>query len=395
MKICCKDLLSLPSFKQIELVSGKNGLYRSVRWPYVTLTNSIAQWVRGGEFMFVSGIGYGKDEKALCRLLEESNQKNLSGVVFLIGADYIREIPSNVIALADQLELPLFKMPFHIPLVEPTEEISSLIVKNGIEDHALSEILSDILSGHCEKEAALISKASFYKFDLSGVHKIAVLMLETESLGIGAMLFYQKIVDNTFKIHGYNILSMIDYPTICCLLPCNSSEEEQTVEQIVLEARKKLLEKNEITRMAAAVGRPYPHIHEMAKSFREAEKALKVKWDGDSDATIGRFDELGIFKVLFEIHDFCEMEQYCAEMLGQLEQFDMQNHTCFLKTLEIYLEEDCNAVHAAGRLFVHRNSLNYRIKKIQTILHCDLSQHQDRLRLRDAFLLRTFLRIAK
>lgn len=395
MKICCKDLLSLPSFKQIKLVGGKSGLYRSVRWPYVTLTNSIAQWVRGGEFMFVSGIGYSKDEKALCRLLEESNQKNLSGVVFLIGADYIQEIPFNVIALADRLELPLFKMPFHIPLVEPTEEISSLIVKNGIEDHALSEIFSDILSGHCEKDEVLISKASFYKYDLSGAHKIAVLMLETESLQIGSMLFYQKIVDDTFKIHGYNILSTIDYPSICCLLPCNSSEEERTVEQIVLEARKKFLKKDEITRVAAAVGRTYPHIHEMAKSCQEAKKALKVKWASNGDETIGRFDELGIFKILFEIHDFCEMEQYCAETLGQLEQFDTRNHTCFLKTLEIYLEEDCNAVHAARRLFVHRNSLNYRIKKIQAILHCDLSLHKDRLRLRDAVLLRTFLRIAK
>jgi DNA-binding PucR family transcriptional regulator len=50
-------------------------------------------------------------------------------------------------------------------------------------------------------------------------------------------------------------------------------------------------------------------------------------------------------------------------------------------SLFVYFEENCNAVKTAKRLFVHRNTLDYRLKKIEEISGRNLSDPYDRLTL--------------
>lgn len=74
--------------------------------------------------------------------------------------------------------------------------------------------------------------------------------------------------------------------------------------------------------------------------------------------------------------------------LGIIERYDHENQTDLLKTLEVYLENDCNAQKCGRLLFLHRNSLVYRIHRIQEISGCDLSDPEERSYLRISFLLR-------
>ena len=49
MSTCCADLLELKSFQEISLIAGKNGLYRQITWPFICITQTISQWIHGGE----------------------------------------------------------------------------------------------------------------------------------------------------------------------------------------------------------------------------------------------------------------------------------------------------------------------------------------------------------
>lgn len=400
LRVRCRDLLALRSFKNIELVAGENGLDRVVRWPYVTLTHTIGQWVRGGELLFVSGVGYGQDEQVLIELLKESVAKGLAGMVVLIGSEYIHTIPEQMIGLADRYSLPLFRMPYRIPLGEPTEEISSLIVEKRLEDQSLSELLRGILSGCCEDEEAVVAKAAFYRFDLTGAHRVCAFLPElaggeASADEMAALLELRSLADDLFKLHGCDVLTMLDYRTVVCLLPCRTAQTEQALLPLLDTVRRSLARRDGVTRVWAGVGRRYDRLRDMAKSREEAKNALKAVREENRDDRIGDFDALGIFKVFFDLKDLTEARRFCESTLGRLQEQDAQAGTHYLQTLEVYLEEDCNAVHAAQRLFLHRNSLNYRIRKIESILGKDLSRHADRLFLRDALLLRRFLRIAE
>ena len=74
--------------------------------------------------------------------------------------------------------------------------------------------------------------------------------------------------------------------------------------------------------------------------------------------------------------------------LDIIEQYDRENQTDLLNTLKVYLDNDCNAQKCGRLLFLHRNSLVYRIHRIQEISGCDLSDPEERSYLRISFLLR-------
>ncbi len=74
--------------------------------------------------------------------------------------------------------------------------------------------------------------------------------------------------------------------------------------------------------------------------------------------------------------------------LDKLEEYDEANQSDFLRTLAVYLENDCNAQKCGRLLFLHRNSLVYRIRRIQEITECDLSDPVERAYLRLSLLLK-------
>lgn len=74
--------------------------------------------------------------------------------------------------------------------------------------------------------------------------------------------------------------------------------------------------------------------------------------------------------------------------LDLLAEYDRENQADFLHTLQIYLDNDCNAQKCGRLLFLHRNSLVYRIRRIQEIGGCDLSDPQERAYLRLSLLLK-------
>ena len=79
------------------------------------------------------------------------------------------------------------------------------------------------------------------------------------------------------------------------------------------------------------------------------------------------------------------------EELGVLLAFDEKNHASLVETLEVYLDNDKNIGISANQLFLHRNTLKYRINKAQSLLNLDLENANICFQLRLAFKIRKFL----
>ena len=79
---------------------------------------------------------------------------------------------------------------------------------------------------------------------------------------------------------------------------------------------------------------------------------------------------------------------YRQRALGALEAHDRARGADLTNTLRVYLECHGNASRAATLLFLHRNSLLYRLARIQQVLGCDLEDAQERLALGLALLIR-------
>ena len=67
-----------------------------------------------------------------------------------------------------------------------------------------------------------------------------------------------------------------------------------------------------------------------------------------------------------------ELRQIYLNTIAVLSEFDHTNDTDLLHTLSVFFSCQFNIAQAAKQLFIHRNTMIYRIEKIKTILHCDL-----------------------
>ncbi|WP_119065657.1 PucR family transcriptional regulator [Rubrobacter indicoceani] len=70
-----------------------------------------------------------------------------------------------------------------------------------------------------------------------------------------------------------------------------------------------------------------------------------------------------------------------AALISPLERYDREHNSDLAKTLRVYFESNANASEAAQRLYLHRNSLNYRLLRVQSITGLDLGDPKAKLAL--------------
>ena len=88
-----------------------------------------------------------------------------------------------------------------------------------------------------------------------------------------------------------------------------------------------------------------------------------------------------------QITSAIEVESLLHPAIAKLARYDQMNQSNLLNTLRVYLEHDRNAQRCANLLYLHRNSLQYRVRRIQEIAKIDLDNPEERAYLRLSFML--------
>ncbi|HEX2978731.1 MAG TPA: PucR family transcriptional regulator ligand-binding domain-containing protein [Anaerolineaceae bacterium] len=96
---------------------------------------------------------------------------------------------------------------------------------------------------------------------------------------------------------------------------------------------------------------------------------------------VTNYEDLGIFKIVATFSDSETIEEFCQDAIGPLIKNDQEYGTELLKTLEVYFEQDLNVAQAAKRLFIHYNTMRYRLDCIEELLGYSLKNAQKRITL--------------
>ncbi|MDR0821171.1 MAG: helix-turn-helix domain-containing protein [Oscillospiraceae bacterium] len=125
------------------------------------------------------------------------------------------------------------------------------------------------------------------------------------------------------------------------------------------------------TKVMIGIGSIVVGIKDLAKSFKEAQTALEVGKVFDSEKTIISYDDLGIARLIYHLPTtLCET--FLKEVLkkGTIDSFD--HETMF--TIQRFFENNLNVSETSRKLFVHRNTLVYRLDKIKKVTGLDLRE---------------------
>ena len=93
------------------------------------------------------------------------------------------------------------------------------------------------------------------------------------------------------------------------------------------------------------------------------------------------FGSLGIYRLLYDLEEQPEVRQFTDEIMRPLIDYDSQNRGSLIKTVEAYFDHHGNISQTAESLFVHRNTLLYRMERIQELTGLNLDHSNMRLAL--------------
>ena len=135
------------------------------------------------------------------------------------------------------------------------------------------------------------------------------------------------------------------------------------------------------------IGNSTDYLDDVRISRNEAATAIKVAAVTEADSHVLFFKDLGIYTIISHVDDTRVLDKYVDENLGKLLQADDVGNGNLCETLENYLNNDCNVKKTAEKMFIHRNTLNYRLRKISEILGCDFENLDNCLRLKLSFII--------
>ena len=396
MSISVKDILKLDSLKKIKLVGGETGLEKGIEWIYVAecFENPLegVKWLQGGEIIFITGVGIKDNIKILLELIKGISEKNGSGLIVNVGP-YIKSIPEEAIKLADELEVPLFTLPWEVKLVEVSREISNAIVLSRIEENSLTHFLSNILFGDGEIEGDAIQKAAYFGYNLAGDCCICVIdidgferylklkKLEDEISISKIKITFRKIVQDILEKHALKV-PIIDKDDAVIFFIRTEENCMNRLDKALREIQEIIKKRMDGLSVSVGIGNSYKDLKMMKQSLNEAELSIDSAKCQGLDDTITKYKDIGIYGLLFSINNRNVLENYFTETLGAINGENKDNN--LIEILETYLNENCNITVTAEKLFLHRNTLKYKIKKIEELLNCDFHNFDDCIKVKIA-----------
>jgi purine catabolism regulator len=130
------------------------------------------------------------------------------------------------------------------------------------------------------------------------------------------------------------------------------------------------------TLLLCGLGAPSNDISEWRSSFRQAGQALELSRRFRERKPL-YFPDLSVYRLLIQLEHSPELIAFQEEMLGAL--LASEGARELIHTLQVYFEHNGNLSQAAEALFVHRNTLIYRMERIASITGINLDDPETRL----------------
>ncbi|GIN57378.1 proline-responsive transcriptional activator PutR [Lederbergia ruris] len=130
------------------------------------------------------------------------------------------------------------------------------------------------------------------------------------------------------------------------------------------------------------ISNEYSSILLLKKSYQEALEVIKIaKFIGPTTLPTYEYGRLGIFRYLESISQYHKKWNDVNENLLKLKQKDKESQTRLLQTLEVFLSQNCRLKPTAEKLFIHPNTLKYRLNQITELTSITFDNFQENCQL--------------
>lgn len=418
----CEDILKIPDFQTvIRLKAGEKGLYRQIRWIYfadclqcIQSEYRIEDYIHGGEFVVLTNRSLTDDNQKLLTLVEQMAGYHIVALGINEG-----QISGELLSYCEEIGLPLFELSEKYPLIDLSQIICQKLVMEENNKNAVEQLFTSILDAEHLNQESVFAQARFLDVDLSGSFRVIEFGYDKkeagrkkrsrsaekengkeaktkrapkgeekeDTLSIGQRI--KRIVQNEFSAYlTKNILIQQQTGLILALVPADKiSEKElrQILSQIIREVRLECGRE-----LIIGVGNSTNYLEDVRLSRNEAAEAIRVAELERNPEAIYFFKDQGLFTFISRVEDDKFLDEFVENHIGKLLRADEVNEGGLAETLETFLARNCSIKDTAEAMYLHRNTMNYRISKIKEILAVDFNDLETCLNLKLAFLIRNY-----
>ena len=199
----------------------------------------------------------------------------------------------------------------------------------------------------------------------------------------------RELVKTMFAGHPRDFITAVDEKSIILVKELAEDEDYEAAEQVA-KTLLDMLNSEAMSQVRVAYGTIIHEIRSISKSYKEAKMALDVGKIFYEDKKVIAYSTLGIGRLIYQLPlPLCEM--FMNEVFGGQQLPDSLDEET-LTTINKFFENSLNVSETSRQLYIHRNTLVYRLEKLQKSTGLDVRVFEDALTFRIALMVSNYMK---
>lgn len=393
MIVSCRSIMELPVGNRLKLLTNDSGLDRQIRWVHYMEEPKYLKFIKGGELILTTGLLLGNSENML-EFIRQLHVKGVPGLVISLNRPFHKiDDLKDVIELGNHLKMSIFMLPWEIGMADLMQSICQAIFTYEMRRQSKENIMRYLLSDEFVLNEKSFKTAQSFGYDPNIFYCSAVIRIKNLPKTIANKnSIFSAVVEEFYNASSYlnkKILHLTLEDDIILMIPLHGIEDEDAAVALLKESFRRVSIEMPDLKIAVGIGNRWEKLNEFKDSLEKAYHVLKLIHLGEEN--ISCFKDLDLFRLLCYINNPEEIRAVYSNILGPLIDYDNQNNTNLKSTIKALFQTNCKLAETADTMFIHINTLRYRMRRAEEILQCDLRNQEDLFRLNLALKLEDFL----
>ena len=205
--------------------------------------------------------------------------------------------------------------------------------------------------------------------------------------GLEAQATAAKMLAGLFSAQAGDYVAEIEENSVILIKSLNSTEAYEELERSAITAVD-MLGTEVMVDARAAYGTIVSELKNLSRSYKEARMAMDVGRIFYAGRRILSYNELGIGRLIYQLPvNLCQM--FLQEIFGEYDPSQIDQET--LATINTFFDNNLNVSETSRQLFIHRNTLVYRMEKLEKATGLDIRTFEDAMTFRIALMVKDYL----
>ncbi|WP_077623326.1 PucR family transcriptional regulator [Sediminibacillus massiliensis] len=248
-----------------------------------------------------------------------------------------------------------------------------------LEQQYKSHFFKDLLFSQIQYEAAMLEKGKMYGFDVDKQYIFTTIEFTKREKGI---TFISDIMNRLelicARIDDDIIIGAVQNG-LYLLYPSAGKKAERI--DADLQAILGEMQSGVAGDIYIGVSRAAKNIGEIRDGYEQAQQAVLLGRNLYKDKHIIYYEELGFYRLLAEIDNVSEVRKFYNESIGSLIEYDKTHDLELVHSLTTYFNNNESLSKTANELYIHINTMKYRLQRIKMITNLNVKNTEDKLNL--------------